>query len=171
MLISENMTEAFTVQIGNEFQASHQYVAISAYFSAETLPELAKFFDAQAAEERDHALKIMSYVIDAGGKMVLPAVEAPKCEFSGAEEAVRLALDSELTVSAQINTLMNLAVEEKDHQAQNFLQWFLAEQREEVATMDTLFKMVKRAGEAGLLHVEEFLARGGLAQIQATAPQ
>jgi ferritin len=170
MLISERMTEAFTVQIGNEFQASYQYVAIAAYFSAETLPELSKFFEAQAAEERDHALKIMSYVVDGGGKLVLPAVEAPKCDFAGAEEAVQLALDSELTVSGQINTLMNLAVEEQDHQAQNFLQWFLAEQREEVATMDTLLKMVHRAGETGLLHVEDFLARGGLTSIQQTAP-
>jgi len=171
MLISEKMTEAFTVQVGNEFQAAHQYVAIAAYFSSETLPELSKFFEAQAAEERDHALKILNYVVDAGGKLALLAVEAPKCDFADAEEAVKLALDSELTVSEQINVLMNLAVEEKDHQAQNFLQWFLAEQREEVATMDTLLRMVRRAGETGLLHVEDFLARGGLVSIQQSAPQ
>lgn len=162
MLISEKMAKALTVQVGNEFAASHQYTAIAAYFSSETLPELCRFFERQALEERNHALKILNYIVDAGILPSLPGVPAPGGGFDGAEGAVKLALDSEIKVTGQINKLMDVAVEESDHQTQNFLQWFLAEQREEVNTMDTLHKMVRRAGEAGLLHVEEFLARGGL---------
>jgi ferritin len=162
MLISEAMTAALNRQIGNEYQTSMQYTAIAAWFASETLPELAKRFAVQADEERDHASKIIDYVVDAGGKIEIPGLDAPKCAFASAEEAVHLALESEYEVTRQINALMDLAIGESDHQAQNFLQWFVGEQREEVALMDTLLKMIRRAGESGLLFVEEYLARNGL---------
>ena len=162
MLISESMTAALNRQIGNEFQTSMQYTAIAAWFAAETLPELSKRFTLQAGEERDHAAKIVDYIVDAGGKIEIPGLDAPKCAFESAEEAVALALESEYEVTRQINELMDLAIRESDHQAQNFLQWFVAEQREEVALMDALLNMIRRAGESGLLFVEEYLARNGV---------
>lgn len=162
MLISESMTAALNRQIGNEFQTSMLYTAIAAWFASETLPELSKRFTTQAAEERDHASKIIDYVVDAGGTIEIPGLAAPKCSFASAEEAVAVALESEYEVTRQINELMDLAIRESDHQAQNFLQWFVGEQREEVALMDSLLKMIRRAGESGLLFVEEYLARNGL---------
>jgi len=170
MLISDPMTAALNEQIGNEFSASLQYSAISAYFAAESLPELSKKFTLQATEERDHALKLVDYVVDSGGLVVFPSVPAPRSEFGSAEEAVRLALDSEFEVTRQINKLMDLAASESDHAAQTFLQWFVTEQREEVASMDALLKIVQRAGESGLLFVEEYLARNGLTPAPSTQP-
>lgn len=170
MLISDKMTAALTEQIGNEFAASLQYSAIAAYFAAESLPELSGKFMAQATEERDHALKLVDYVVDSGGHVEFPSVPGPRSTFGSAEEAVQLALDSELDVTKQINRLMDLAASESDHAAQTFLQWFVNEQREEVASMDTLLKIVQRAGETGLLFVEEYLARNGLAPAPSTQP-
>jgi ferritin len=161
MLVSRKMAAAINKQIGNEFGASLQYVSIGAHFGNESLPELSKFFHAQANEERDHALKFVNYLVDAGSEVAVPAVPAPRAGFKSAEEAVKLSLEWELTVTKQISGLVDLARAEKDHTTETFLQWFVTEQLEEVSTMDALLRMVRRAGEQGLLFVEEYLARRG----------
>ena len=160
MLISADMNAALNEQIGNEFGASLQYVAIATYFDGEGLPQLAQRFYAQATEERDHAMRFVRYVVDADGQVEIPAIPAPQSRFRSAEEAVQLSLTWELTVTRQINTLVDLAIRESDHMTKNVLDWFVNEQREEVATMDTLLRMVRRAGESGLLFVENYLAQG-----------
>ena len=166
MLISKKMVSAINTQIGNEFGASLQYVAIAAYFGCESLPELAKHFNKQALEERDHAMKFVNYIVEAGGMVEVPAIAAPKSRFSGAEEAVKLSLDWEIAVTKQINALVDQTEKENDHTTHNFLQWFVNEQLEEVSSMDTLLKIIRRAG-ANLLFVEDYLARKGL---KAPAP-
>jgi len=160
MLISEKMNAALNEQVGHEFGASLQYVAIAAYFDSDNLPELAAHFYRQADEERDHAMRFVNYVVDAGGKVAIPAVPAPKSGFASAEEAVKLSVDWELTVTKQINALVDLAIKETDHTTQNFLQWFVTEQLEEVSSMERLLSMIRRAG-VNLLLVEEYLARHG----------
>jgi ferritin len=160
MLFSEKMNTALNEQVGHEFGASLQYVAIAAYFDSDNLPELAAHFYRQADEERDHAMRFVNYVVDAGGKVAIPAVPAPKSGFASAEEAVKLSVDWELTVTKQINALVDLAIKETDHTTQNFLQWFVTEQLEEVSSMERLLSMIRRAG-ANLLLVEEYLARHG----------
>jgi ferritin len=92
-----------------------------------------------------------------------PGHPRPARQVQGLADAVKLALDSELRVTKQINALVDLAIKEKDHLSKNALEWFVNEQREEVASMDTLLRMVKRAGEPGLFFVENFLLQGGLA--------
>ena len=161
MLTSNKVIDAINQQIGNEFGASLQYFAIAAYFSAEALPQLAQHFFRQAEEEKDHALRFLRYVTDAGGQVVIPAIAAPQAAFSSAEESVKLSLDQEVHVTHQINALVELARSENDYITINFLQWFLGEQLEEVSSMDTLLKIVQRAGD-NLLSVEEYLARVGL---------
>lgn len=161
MLISEKMNEAVNAQIGREFGASLQYVAIAAHFDVQNLPRLAKHFYRQAEEERDHAMRFVRYLVDAGAKVTIPAVAAPKGEFATAEEAVQLSLTWEEEVTRQIHTLLGLALKENDYTTQQFLQWFVEEQLEEVSSMDRLLSVVRRAGEGGLLLVEEFLAREG----------
>ena len=160
MLISEKMNAALNEQVGHEFGASLQYVAIAAYFDSDNLPELAAHFYRQADEERDHAMRFVNYVVDAGGKVALLAVLAPKSGFASAEEAVKLSVDWELTVTRQINALVDLAIKETDHTTQNFLQWFVTEQLEEVSSMERLLSMIRRAG-SNLLFVEDYLARQG----------
>ena len=171
MLISPELNAALNQQIGNEFGASLQYVAIAAYFDSDNLPIFAKHFYTQATEERDHAMRFVKFVVDSGGRVEIPTIEAPQSSFASAEEAVRLSLNWELKVTEQINGLMDLAISQKNHITKNFLEWFVNEQLEEVSSMETLLGMVRRAGDSGLLLVENFLASGGLSQAQAPAAE
>lgn len=159
MLASENLLSAVNQQVGNEFGASLQYVAIASYFDTQALTGLARFFYRQAEEEREHAMKFVHFVNDADGQLEIPAIGAPKSEFSSAQEAVSLALDWEQEVTRQIYHLVEIAKADGNLIAQRFLDWFVTEQFEEVNTMSTLLQVVERAGEGGLLHVEEYLAR------------
>lgn len=161
MLTNDKVVAAINEQIGNEFGASLQYVAIAAYFGGEALPQLSQHFFKQADEEDQHALRFVNYLIDAGGRAVIPAISAPQSQFQSAAEAIKLSLDQEIQVTHQINALVELARAEKDYITMNFLQWFLSEQLEEVSSMDTLLKIVQRAGD-NLLRVEEYLARVGV---------
>jgi bacterioferritin B len=161
MLTNDKVVAAINEQIGNEFGASLQYVAIAAYFAADALPQLSQHFFKQADEEDEHALRFINYLIDAGGKVVVPGIDAPQSQFQSAEEAIKLSLDQEIQVTHQINALVELARSENDYITINFLQWFLSEQLEEVSSMDTLLKIVQRA-ENNLLRVEEYLARVGV---------
>jgi bacterioferritin B len=167
MLISSAMNDAINEQIGNEFAASLQYVSVAAYFDNESLPVLARHFYIQANEERDHAMRFVKYVVDAGGQVSIPALAAARAGFNSAADAVQLALDSELKVTRQINGLMDLALSEHDHLTSSMLQWFVTEQLEEVSSMETLLKMIQRAGEAGLLFVESYLQQNGLSAANA----
>jgi ferritin len=160
MLISKKVNASINQQIGNEFGASLQYVAIANYFAEEGMLELSAFFYKQADEEREHAMKFVKFVLDAGGKAEIPAIPAPKNKFRNTVEALQLSLDWENEVTQQINQIYALASQESDYLTQNFLSWFLKEQVEEVSTMDTLLKVAKRAGES-LQVIEEFVARHG----------
>jgi ferritin len=161
MLISERMLGALNEQIGHEYSASLQYTAIAAYFDCETLPLLSSHFFDQAEEEKEHAHKIIKFVLDTGGKVAIPAIPAPQNTFQFTEEAVGLSLAQEKKVSAQINALVHIAKDENDYTTEQFLQWFVQEQLEEVSSMEDLLSIVQRAGEGNLLRVEEYLARKG----------
>ena len=158
-LLKQPVVEALNAQVVEEFSASLQYIAIALYFDAETLPQLSHFFHLQAQEEHEHAMKLLLYINEAGGKALVPATKEVKNEFETAVEAVQLALDQELQVTDQINNLVDIAINEKDHLTREFLQWFVTEQLEEVSTMSALLSVIKRAGEEKLLLVEDYLAR------------
>jgi ferritin len=163
--------DALNEQIGYEFAASQQYVAIAVYYDRETLPQLAAHFYRQALEERNHAMMIVQYLLDSDGRVVIPGVDAPQTAFSDAVAPVALALDQEKRVTDQIVELVKLAREEGELVGEQFLHWFLQEQREEVASMTELLAVVER-GRDNLLHVEEYLARqsGGDNPLEAGAP-
>ncbi|MDQ3997437.1 MAG: ferritin [Gemmatimonadota bacterium] len=154
------MNAALNAQVGHEFGASLQYVQIATYFDREGLPTLAGHFYKQSAEEREHAMKFVRFIADAAGEVAIPAIPAPQSAFKSAEEAVRKSVDWEVSVTKQINALMDLAIDDNDHITRNFLNWFMEEQLEEVSSMETLLSMVRRAGESGLLFVESYLAQG-----------
>lgn len=160
MLISKKLNDAINAQIGREFGASLQYVNIATWFDGEALRKMAALFYKQAEEEKEHAMKFVKYIVDTGGSVSIPAVAAPKSTFAAAEEAVKLSLDWELEVTRQINDLYNIAVAEKDYAAQNFLDWYVDEQIEEVNSMDNLLKVVKRVGEKNLIMLEAYLSHG-----------
>lgn len=160
MLISERLNAAINEQIGHELGNSALNWAIASYFEGECLFGLAKIYFKQADEERDHAMKLLRFVLDAGGKVAIPAVPAPRNEFRSAEDAATVALESESRTTRQIYDLVELAASEKNHIASNFLQWFVAEQLEEMSSAETRLAVIRRAGPSVLM-VEAYLAHGG----------
>jgi bacterioferritin B len=163
--------DALNEQIAYEFAASQQYVAIAIHYDAQTLPQLAAHFYRQALEERNHAMMMVQYLLDADEAVVVPSVEAPQTSFADVVEPVRLALDQEKRVTGQIQQLALTAREEGDLVAEQFMHWFLQEQREEVSSMSALLDVVDRSKDT-VMHVEDFLAResGGENPLEAGAP-
>ena len=158
MIIKEKLVEAMNRQIRSEFSASQQYIAIAIYFDAESLVELANFFYRQSEEERQHAMKFVRFLLEAGARPIIPDLPEFRNEFADAADAVQFALDQEIKVTDQINDLVTLSIAEQDHISNNFLQWFVTEQVEEVDTMTTLLQTIKHAGSSVLL-VEDFVRR------------
>ena len=159
-------------QIGNEFTAAQQYVAIAVYFDSEDLPQLAAHFYRQAVEERNHAMMLVRYLLDRDVTVEIPGAGAVRNRFDSVREAVALALDLERGVTDQITTLASTARDERDYLGEQFMQWFLKEQVEEVATITTLVKIADRAGE-NLFNLEDFVARelAGTGAADPTAPE
>jgi ferritin len=145
-------------QIGHEFGASQQYVAAAVYYDNETLPRLAAFFYAQALEERNHAMMMVQYLMDADAEVVIPGIGAPRSSFGDIVEPVRVALEQEKRVTGQINALAAVAREHGDYSSEQFMQWFIKEQIEEVASMSDLLRVVERSRENPMF-AEDFLAR------------
>ena len=145
-------------QIGHEFAASQQYLAIAVYYDDETLPRLAAFFYQQALEERNHALMMIQYLLDAGASAPIPGIDAPQNGFADVVAPIALALEQERKVSEQINALTAIARQEGDYTSEQFMQWFIKEQVEEISSMSDLLKIVERARDNPLL-AEEYLAR------------
>ena len=158
-------------QIGYEFAASQQYIAVAVYYDSQSLPQLAAHFYRQAVEERNHAMIMVQYLLDADADVAIPGVEAPQTGFEDVVAPVALALAQEKRVTEQIIELVKLAREEGELVGEQFLHWFLQEQREEVASMTELLAVVDR-GKDNLLTVEEHLSRssGGENPLEAGAP-
>ena len=150
--------ERLNEQIGHEFAAHQQYVAIAVHYDAETLPRLAAFFYAQALEERNHALMMVRFLLDQDVDATVPGVIAPQVAFDDVVAPVALALEQEKRVSQQINALTATAREESDYTSEQFMQWFIKEQVEEVATMSDLLRVVERS-KHDPMEVENYMAR------------
>ena len=169
-MAASSFADRLNEQIAYEFAASQQYVAVAVHYDAETLPRLAAFFYRQAVEERNHAMMMVQYLLDAGDQPRIPGVEAPRTEFADVVEPVALALDQERRVSGQIGALAQVARDAGDYAGEQFMQWFIKEQVEEVSSMNSLLTVVERARENPLL-AEEYLARESAAEAEdPTAP-
>jgi len=158
-------------QIRNEFSASQQYIAVAVYYDSQSLPQLAAHFYRQAVEERNHAMIMVQYLLDADEEVRTPGIDAPQTDFGDAVAPVSLALAQEKRVTDQIIELVKLARDEGELVGEQFLHWFLQEQREEVASMTELLAVVER-GKNSLLTVEEHLSRSasGDSPLEAGAP-
>jgi len=150
--------EQLNTQIGNEFAAHNQYLACAVYYDAETMPQMAAFFYAQALEEREHAMMMVQYLLDIDADVVIPGVEAPTSGFADIVAPVTLALAQEKRVTEQINGLLKIAREESDYSSEQFMAWFIKEQVEEVATMSDLLAVVSR-NQSQVENIEEYVAR------------
>lgn len=159
---SDKLIAALNQQVGNEMHASMQYIAIAAHFEAENLPRLAAFFYRQAEEEKMHSMKFVRHVVALGGRLRMPAIDAPKHSFETAAEAVALSLKWEHTVTGQIYDLVDIAKGDRDYISMRFLDWFVSEQLEEINSMETLLAIVERAGEDNLLLVEDYIGQNAI---------
>ena len=155
---ANRFVDQLNIQIGNEFAAHQQYVACAVYYDALTMPQMASFFYAQALEERDHAMMMVQYLVDQDAAVKIPGVAAPQTDFADIVEPVALALEQERRVTDQINQLTRIAREEYDFASDQFMQWFIKEQVEEVATMSDLLTVVKRS-QNDVEAIEDYVQR------------
>jgi bacterioferritin B len=159
----QSFADALNKQIANEFSASQQYIAAAVYYDAETMPQFASFFYRQAVEERNHAMIMVQYLLDTEQEVRIPAVDGPETRFTDFVGPVSMALEQEKRVTDEINELFGLARENADYQGEQFMQWFIREQIEEVRTMTDLLHVAQRAKDDPL-HGEEYLARQGVGE-------
>ena len=155
---AEDFVTKLNEQIAHEYAAHQQYVACAVFYDAETFPQLARFFYQQALEERDHAMMMVQYLVDADAEVTIPGVAAPQTGFSDIVAPVALALEQERRVTQQINGLAATARAAGDYTSEQFMQWFIKEQVEEVATMSDLLRVVERSKDDPM-EVENFMAR------------
>lgn len=155
---AERFVAALNEQITMEFAAAHQYTSIGAYYELATFPQLAKFFQAQAEEERGHAMKMVDYLVDTNSPVELSAIPGPTNHFEDHVAPIKLAVEQESRVTVAISSLYDIAVETKDHQSAQFLLWFLEEQVEEEDTMQDVLEVAERTRDVSML-LEEYIAR------------
>ena len=144
-------------QIGHEFAASQQYIAIAVWYDDHALPQLARHFYRQSVEERNHAMMLIQYRLDRDMGVTIPGVPAVRTDFADHAEPIRLALEQEKRVSSQIEALFAAARAESDGLGEQAMLWFLKEQVEEVASMTTLLNIAERT--TNLFDIENFVAR------------
>lgn len=167
----KTFAEALNDHIPYEFAAHQQYLAAAIYYDDLTMPRMAAFFYRQAVEERDHALMIIRYLLDIDAEVTVPGIDAPTAHFADIAAPVKMAIGQEKDVTQRFNELASIARSANDFQGEQFLQWFLKEQVEEVSLMKDLLTVVER-GSANPLEIEDFLAREGFGEEPAdsTAP-
>lgn len=153
-----SFVDLLRAQIRNEFTASQQYVAIAVWFDGADLPRLAARFYSQAVEERNHAMMMVRYMLDRGWEVHVPGIDDVRNEFGDPVEPIALALAQERRVTEQCETLFRAARDAGDVLSEQFMLWFLKEQVEEVASMNSLRTIADRAG-SDWFQIEEHLAR------------
>lgn len=168
----KSFNELLSTQIGNEFAASQQYIAIAVWFDNQDLPQLAAHFYRQAVEERNHAMMLVQYRLDRGLGVEIPGIPAVKNDFGNAVEPIALALAQEKQVTAQIEALFSAARADGDALGEQAMLWFLKEQVEEIASVSTLLTIAQRAGD-NLFDIENFIAREQIGDVgvDADAPR
>ncbi|MGK9367775.1 ferritin [Melioribacter sp. Ez-97] len=160
-MISEKMTKALNNQIKEELYSSYLYLSMAAYFEAQNWQGFANWMKKQSFEEYGHAMKIFDYVNEVGKKVVLEQLDKPKTDWNTPLEAFEDALKHEIHITNKINELAKLAEEEKDFATANFLQWFVTEQVEEVASATAIVEKLKFVGDqkSGLLFLDNELGK------------
>lgn len=148
-MLPKKLEKAINEAINQELYSKYLYLSVAAYFGEQNLDGFAHWFMLQQREEEDHALKFFSYLINRGGRVVLKTLEQPPHDFKTPLEVFQFALDHERSQTKSINKLMDLAIEENDHSARGFLQWFVDEQVEEEASFEKICSRVKLNGDSG----------------------
>jgi ferritin len=172
-MMSQTMQDALNEQMQHEFYSSYLYLSMSAFCDRANLPGFARWMRAQAAEEVKHAMKIFDHLLDRGGRIMLQQIDRPPAEFSTAREVFDQAHRHEQQVTASINTVYGLAMDERDFASRVFLDWFVQEQVEEEKTSGLIAEQLRMVGDdrPGLLMLDRELGqRRGAEPAPAAAP-
>jgi len=148
-MLSKELEAALNEQVALEAYSSYSYLAMGSWMENEGFEGTAKFLYAQSDEERMHMLKLFHYINEVGGFAISPSVNAPTIEFGSFQEVFERVLAQEKKVTAAINRLMDIANKQADHTTANFLQWYVAEQREEEAQFNSILAKLKIIGKDG----------------------
>jgi ferritin len=170
-MMSASMQDALNEQMKHEFYSSYLYLSMSAYCDRANLPGLARWMRAQAQEETKHAMKIFDHVLDRGGRVELRELGRPPADFSSPKDVFDQAHKHEQQVTASINKVYGLAVDERDFASTVFLDWFVQEQVEEEKTSGLLAEQLRMVGEdrPGLLMLDRELGQRKSGAVEASA--
>lgn len=159
-MISKKMQDALNKQLNAELYSSYLYLSMAAHFESTNMKGFANWMSMQSAEEYEHAMKFYKYIIDVGAKVTLTAIDGPKAKWTSPKQAFQDALTHEKKITKMINELADLAVTEKDHASNIFLQWFVTEQVEEVASVEDIVNQFEMIGDnkSGLFMLDRELA-------------
>lgn len=159
-MLSEKMEAALNKQLNNELYSAYLYLSMSAYSTYNGLKGFAKWFMVQYQEETVHAMKFYKYILDQGSQVKLMAIAQPMTEFKSPLEMFEKTLQHEKFITQCINDLVDLAIAEKDHATEIFLQWFVSEQIEEEGNDNEIIGKLKLVGDHGpaLLMLDRELA-------------
>ncbi len=142
-MISNKMVDALNEQVNAELYSAYLYLSMESYFKAQNLNGFANWMKVQTQEEVSHAMKIYDFIDERGGRVLLKAIEGPPTDWDSALAVFKAAYEHEQKVTGLINNLVDLAIKEKDHATNSFLQWFVNEQVEEEASADEIVQQLK----------------------------
>jgi ferritin len=148
-LIAQSIEDAMNDQLNFELRSAYNYLAMSAYCEAESLPGFAHWLRTQSREEVDHAMKFYTFIVDRGGRVKLQDLGTPAEDFKSLLEIFEQSLDNERAVTRAINELYTLTTKEQDYASQAFLNWFVTEQVEEEKTVEAIIDDLRRVGSSG----------------------
>ena len=159
-MLSDRMEKALNGQVNAELYSSYLYLSMNAYFKSINLDGFANWMYAQAQEELMHAMKFYDFINQRGGRTLLAAIEAPPDQWDSPLAVFENTLKHEQKVTGLINGLVDIAIEERDHATQIFLQWFVTEQIEEEESVGNVLEQLKLLSDAkqGLFMMDRELA-------------
>jgi ferritin len=162
-MISAVMQKAINEQINKELYSFYLYLSMAAYFENRNLPGFANWMHIQADEEHGHGMRLFQHLVDRGGKVELQAIAGPETDWKTNLDVFKQAQEHEAVVTASINALYELALNEKDYPAQVMLQWFINEQVEEeknAANIVQQLELIDAKGTAVLMLDHQLGKRG-----------
>lgn len=163
-MLSSTMRDKLIEQIKIEWESEFYYLAMMAWCYNNDLDGYGDWFKKQAAEEREHGMRICSFVTEVGAELSIPSIQAPEANFESIEHCFKLTLEHEEFVTKAVHTIVDLALKEQDYTTNNFMQWYVNEQVEEEATARLVLGRVRRAqgNPSALFIVETQLVEGKL---------
>ncbi len=149
-MLSKKVEEMLNAQVEKEGYSSQLYLAMASWAESEGYEGISSWFYAQADEERDHMLRIIRYINERGGNAIVSEIKKPPKSYPGILQVFNDVMEHEQFISASINDIVALCVEEKDYTTHNWLQWFVAEQIEEESSVQAILDKLKLVGESSM---------------------